>query len=113
MAEFLQLRGFEKLSWEDQLKIVNMPDNLIAMKGSFNASKGHGRGASGNKESNTMVWNMIAREARVEQLIIDKDSRKICQKWRGISCSGYGCAELPMHSRTLVSFLGMTSIKDR
>ena len=35
-----QLRGFADLSWEAQIEIVNMPENLIPMDGSANASKG-------------------------------------------------------------------------
>jgi hypothetical protein len=34
------LPGFDRLSWEDQLAIVNTPRNLVAMDGSANSSKG-------------------------------------------------------------------------
>jgi hypothetical protein len=79
-----RFRGFEELDWEDQLEIVNMPENLVAMKGSFNSSKGarpwrewnQGRQYYGSK----IVAEMIARESRVEQLIVDKIAEKLAKK---------------------------------
>ncbi len=40
VKEIVNMPGFDKLSWEDQISIVDMSENLKAMDGSANASKG-------------------------------------------------------------------------
>ncbi len=76
-----KFRGFEELSWDDQLEIVNMPDNLKAMKGSFNSSKRDlpwGEWPQARQYyGSEIVIKMIAAEARVEKLIIDKIAEKL------------------------------------
>jgi hypothetical protein len=69
-----------ELSWEEQLEIVNMRDNLVAMKGSWNSSKGarpwsewpQGREYYGPDIAN----KMITEEQRIEKLIIDEINKK-------------------------------------
>jgi hypothetical protein len=40
VKEIVQMEGFDKLDFETQKQIVDMPDNLMSMEGSANASKG-------------------------------------------------------------------------
>lgn len=40
VKEIVNMKGFDKLSWEDQKAVVDMRENLIAMEGAANSSKG-------------------------------------------------------------------------
>jgi hypothetical protein len=40
VKDIVQMDGFDKLSWENQKAVVDLADNLIAMDGPANSSKG-------------------------------------------------------------------------
>ncbi|MCB0177422.1 MAG: hypothetical protein KDI62_04275 [Anaerolineae bacterium] len=76
-----KFRGFEKLRWEDQLEIVNMRDNLVAMKGSFNSSKGDRPWREWKQAKqyydSKVVDKMIAQELEVERLIVLEIAKRL------------------------------------
>jgi hypothetical protein len=73
VREISDMEGFANLPWKDQLAIVDMRENLIAMEAAANASKGDRawrvwRQASSFYESSAIEM-MIKREAQVRALI--------------------------------------------
>ena len=79
-----QFRGFEMLSWEEQLEIVNMPDNLVAMKGAFNSSKTNlpwrDWPQARQYYDSKIVDKYIAEERRIEKLIVDEIAKKLAKR---------------------------------
>jgi hypothetical protein len=73
VREIVDMDGFADLPLKDQKDIVNMPDNLVAMDGSANASKQDWSWKSWKNASNyyeqSTIDAMIKREADVRALI--------------------------------------------
>jgi hypothetical protein len=73
-------RGFDGLSWREQLDIVNMRDNLVPMDGPANSSKGERTWYEWEQKKNwgyedDAIKRMVEEEQRVDGLI-DKEIAK-------------------------------------
>jgi len=73
VREISDLDGFADLPWKDQKAIVDLKENLIAMDGAANASKGdrtwRSWGQAGNFYERSTIETMAKREADVRALI--------------------------------------------
>ena len=73
VREITDMDGFADLPWKDQIAIVDMKENLIAMDGAANASKGDRTWRSWTQASNfyerSTIEAMAKREADVRAII--------------------------------------------
>ena len=75
-----KFRDYLKLRFEDQIEIANLRDNLVAMKGTFNLSKGDRpwrEWPQAREYYPDVVDAWILKEADVEKLILDKIAEKL------------------------------------
>ncbi len=75
-----KFKDFLKLHFDDQVTIANLRDNLVAMKGEFNLSKGDRPWRDWPQARQyypNQVDDWILKEAAVEKLILDKIAEKL------------------------------------
>jgi hypothetical protein len=77
VREITEMEGFSKLSWEDQKAVVDMRENLVAMDGAANSSKGDLNWKNWNNWKNyysdpLLRDRMITLENKVRELISKK-----------------------------------------
>ncbi len=81
VREISDMDGFADLPWKDQKAIVDMKENLIAMDGAANASKGDRTWRSWGQASNfygqTTIENMMKRESEVRAIIQEEIKNRL------------------------------------
>jgi hypothetical protein len=81
VREVSEMEGFADLPWADQKAIVDMKENLIAMDGAANASKGDRSWSIWSQASNyydaSTIQKMVKREADVRAMVEAEIKRRV------------------------------------
>jgi hypothetical protein len=81
VREISDMDGFADLPWKDQKAIVDMRENLVAMDGAANASKGDRTWRSWKQADQfyqpTTINDMAKREAEVRALIVQEIGKRL------------------------------------